>query len=346
MKNNIIFCLLLGVSLAVQAQIPTDGLVRFYPFNGNTDDASIGSKHGTVYGANLTFDRFGTPDAAYAFKSSEGDYIDIPFDGLDYQEFTVAHWVSLHALPASIGSVSMSISYGAPAGDQSMYYVRDFSEEHTGFAMSSYSTVSPNSYTSVGTDATIGLWQHVAFTRDAQIIRFYINGIKIDSIPIEHNAFYGNGTRYARIGARYNLTQHFDGAVDEVRIYERSLSEQEIFHLYFGENQCIDKISVTDTLIINANLSGTVGTVPNYYIKVYPNPTKDHITIDFGNLNTLNGYAMRITNAAEQEVYTSGTITQPSAYLNLSNWTGLGTYFIYLYDPSGNLVEVKKLILQ
>src|ERR1039458_7332306 len=53
----------------------TNGLVAYYPFNGNASDA-FGTNNGTVYGATLTTNRFGIPNAAYYFNGTN-NYIDI-----------------------------------------------------------------------------------------------------------------------------------------------------------------------------------------------------------------------------------------------------------------------------
>ena len=45
-----------------------DGLVAYYPFNGNANDESGNGYNGTVYGATLTYDRFGNPNSAYSFN--------------------------------------------------------------------------------------------------------------------------------------------------------------------------------------------------------------------------------------------------------------------------------------
>ena len=53
---------------------PTNGLVAYYPFNGNANDESGNSNHGTVYGPILTSDRFGATNQAYDFDGNN-DYI-------------------------------------------------------------------------------------------------------------------------------------------------------------------------------------------------------------------------------------------------------------------------------
>ena len=45
----------------------TDGLLAYWPFDGNANDASGNGVHGTVSGAVLTEDRCGNENSAYGF---------------------------------------------------------------------------------------------------------------------------------------------------------------------------------------------------------------------------------------------------------------------------------------
>ena len=54
--------------------IPTNGLVAYYPFNGNANDYSLNANNGTVIDATLTADRFGNTNSAYQFNGN-GSYI-------------------------------------------------------------------------------------------------------------------------------------------------------------------------------------------------------------------------------------------------------------------------------
>jgi hypothetical protein len=72
MKKIIIaFSAILLTALSLQAQIPsyvpTNGLVGWWPFNGNANDESGNGNHGVVNGATLTTDRFGNNGKAYSF---------------------------------------------------------------------------------------------------------------------------------------------------------------------------------------------------------------------------------------------------------------------------------------
>src|SRR5213593_1909039 len=72
--------LLLGAALAAlpltasgQSWL-TNGLVAYYPFNGNANDESGNGNNGSVLGASLAPDRRGNPDSAYYF-AGDGSHI-------------------------------------------------------------------------------------------------------------------------------------------------------------------------------------------------------------------------------------------------------------------------------
>ena len=52
------------------SEVPTTGLIAWYPFNGNANDESGNANHGTVNGATLTSDRFSRADNAYYFNGT------------------------------------------------------------------------------------------------------------------------------------------------------------------------------------------------------------------------------------------------------------------------------------
>jgi hypothetical protein len=142
----------------------------------------------------------------------------------------------------------------------------------------------------------------------------------------------------------FTCEQWYNGKLDDIGIWNRALTQQEITDLY-NANICYQTITVTDTLIINTN---TVSFNPITYqntIKIFPNPTSDHITINYGNFATLNGYQLKIINSLGQQMFQTA-INQQSSYINLSNWTGKGIYFVQIIDPQGNIIDIRKIVLQ
>ena len=85
-----------------------DGLVAYYPFNGNANDESGNQLHGTVYGATLTTDRFGYANSAYNFDGIS-NYIKIgdPVPPLlqIQNSITLASWVYVTSIPYELGLI-------------------------------------------------------------------------------------------------------------------------------------------------------------------------------------------------------------------------------------------------
>ena len=104
-------------------------------------------------------------------------------------------------------------------------------------------------------------------------------------------------------------------------------------------------ISVTDTLVINTLITGLTPPNNSNTIKVFPNPANSHITIDFGNFESMNGYTLTITNSIGQTVYTT-PINEQSSYIDLSTWSGNGIYFVQIIDTLNNTIENRKIVLQ
>jgi hypothetical protein len=104
-------------------------------------------------------------------------------------------------------------------------------------------------------------------------------------------------------------------------------------------------ISVTDTLVINTLITGLTPPNNSNIIKVFPNPANSHITIDFGNFVSMNGYTLKITNSLGQIVFTT-PINQQSNYVDLSTWGGNGIYFVQIIDTQNNTIENRKIVLQ
>jgi len=101
----LVLVLSIMISGAVNASL-TDGLIAYYPFNGNANDESGNGNHGTVYGATLTEDRFGNNNKAYLFTNNS--YIDIgnspDLNVIAIGDFSMSGWVSLDSIGGSWNS--------------------------------------------------------------------------------------------------------------------------------------------------------------------------------------------------------------------------------------------------
>jgi hypothetical protein len=177
----------------------------------------------------------------------------------------------------------------------------------------------------------------------------YLNGIAIDSVSRNGNTATNNfdllfGCRKEIINNICTLNDYFTGQLDDIGIWNRALTDQEISDLY-NANICYEYVTVTDTLVINTGITGYNPITYLNTLKIWPNPTNDHITIDAGNLATMNGYSIKIEDAQGQQVF-QNAVNQQQFYVDITTWGGNGLYFVRIIDPQGNTVDIKKIVLQ
>ena len=121
MKKYILPLLAITMMIAttIQAQIPTNGLVAYYPFSGNANDSSGNGNNGTVYGATLTTDRFGNANSAYSFDGVS-NYINIANSILPSTSTSLS--ISLWFIATTNGGEHL-ISDRSGAGNESKYSI-------------------------------------------------------------------------------------------------------------------------------------------------------------------------------------------------------------------------------
>jgi hypothetical protein len=154
----------------------------------------------------------------------------------------------------------------------------------------------------------------------------------MDSILTINNIQLSNHLQPFRIIA-------FDGqCIDTSNIVTLQLSDTTII---------IDTIhlSVTDTLIIDATLTGLTDPNTTNTFKVFPNPASTHITIDNGDKNLVNGYTVKIFDIKGQEVFNQ-LVNQKQFLIDLNTWNGKGAYLIQIIDTDNKVIDTRKIIIQ
>jgi hypothetical protein len=88
----------MGQSVAkIPDYIPKQGLIGYWPFNGNAQDESGNRLHALVNGPILVDDRFGNPESAYSFSGiNDNIVIDTAFFNNGWDSFTFTCWVYLN----------------------------------------------------------------------------------------------------------------------------------------------------------------------------------------------------------------------------------------------------------
>jgi hypothetical protein len=91
--------------------VPTNGLVGWWPFNGNANDESGNGNNGTVNGATLTTDRNGVANSAYSFDGIN----DLIIAGTNGIPITTAISISVWIKPMQNNGIAEFICLGSPS---------------------------------------------------------------------------------------------------------------------------------------------------------------------------------------------------------------------------------------
>jgi hypothetical protein len=112
-KMVLLFAFSASIVVSVHADL-TNGLIAYYPFNGNANDESGNGYTGVVYGATLTVDRLGRVDSAYSFNGTN-NYITAAIPNLPAGTAprTITGWLK----PAPQPHILSAIGYGAGNGN-------------------------------------------------------------------------------------------------------------------------------------------------------------------------------------------------------------------------------------
>jgi uncharacterized protein YjbI with pentapeptide repeats len=202
----------------------TNGLVAYYPFNGNANDESGYGNNLTNYGATLCADRFGNSNQAYYFDGST--YLGSSNSPLaQVESWTVTAWIQP-------GSLSQATAYAVCLG-------YDNGTNGDGFAMgiSGGGGEASNQlwafFPGVNFDyggfefPSTNQWYQVVMAGNAGTTALYVNGVSTKT-AIATPAVTPTSLEIGS-GGSYRF---FTGAVDDVRVYNRALSAAEVLELY------------------------------------------------------------------------------------------------------------------
>ncbi|MFZ4414378.1 MAG: LamG-like jellyroll fold domain-containing protein [Bacteroidales bacterium] len=347
-----------GNTNTVPVYVPANGLVGWWPFSGNANDLSGNNNNGTVNGATLATDRFGISNSAYSFNGTNNKIIVADSNSLDVTATaTFSLWTQINQMNFDAGG---SDDYDARLLDKTSPglnngYLIDYNHRITS-SNPNYSNQCTTGSTKIRTILGIPInltncyagylnWTHIVVTFNNGSVKIYNNGILSGTFTNSNSVIPTNSIPlvfgYQTSGS---ANTWLNGKLDDIGIWNRTLDSTEILGLFNG-NLCYQYITVTDTLVINTNIIGFNPITYQNTIKVWPNPTKDHITIDNGNIANMVGYQLKITNSLGQQVFQSA-INQQQFYVDLATWTGNGIYFVYIINGQGQTIDIKKIVLQ
>jgi hypothetical protein len=212
------------------------GLIAYYLFNGNANDESGNGNRGVAQGATLTEDRLGNPNSAYHFNGID-DCIIVPDSSSLQQledELSVTAWIRIDTgTTYNIYDYRHVIAKGATYGDLWADYAVGLSNPE-GDLLWEYSNTR-NTPVRLNGHLPIpqSMWHHIAVTFKHGTIHMYIDGEQQERILGPYTTLR-NSSQPMYIGCRYEhpLVGSFSGSIDELRLYNRALSESEVRAIY------------------------------------------------------------------------------------------------------------------
>jgi PKD repeat protein len=207
-----------------------NGLVAYFPFNGNVTDHSDFANQCYVSGATLAEDRFGQPKSAFYFDGINDSMIIAHSELLNFnsneQDYSVSLWVK---------SGNVSGGYGRLFSKWNDYiitpYPCSFQVDPTRCSVNLYDGTEARSiyFDNIWDND----WHHLVMTVNSQknIFYGYLDGILIDSLDITNLSSTGNNSDI-HIGYNPYRDYHFQGYIDDIRIFNREIRGQEVKSLF------------------------------------------------------------------------------------------------------------------
>jgi hypothetical protein len=247
--------IMLGVREENQTCIaPPEGLVSWWPGDGNTEDIA-GSSNGTLTGA------FAQGKVGQAFLlNGGGNYVDagnVPSLHVSGGDFTVDAWVYFNGLSGDMSIVDKMSASGVNTdgwrllkqGDNRFWFCLGGGSEGN-----RCDKTRPEFTVFSSTAATTGTWFHVAAVKKTDSFSIYVNGRLEDSrSPVP--SFLDTNSAALRLGSYVLEGSHLNGMIDEAEIYSRALSAAEIQAIYNAGSagKCKDMDSDQDGILDTAD---------------------------------------------------------------------------------------------
>jgi hypothetical protein len=217
----------------------SSGLVGFWPFCGNANDASGNGNNGTVNGStSLNSDRFMNSNNSYNWDGSNSPIV-VPHNSTQVfsSGLTFSVWLRQTGMYCSNCAETNYISKGRNIDQGGIELGLDHASQKFCFRVtgSPVSTTPPFSYFTSNTSINYNVWTHLSATYDGQNIKIYINGTLdasypyVSSVPINSGAIlFGKQLGTGVFADNFNML----GKLDDIGIWNRALTTAEIQALY------------------------------------------------------------------------------------------------------------------
>lgn len=251
---------------------PPNNLISLWAAEDDASDA-FGANHGTpLSGVSYTT---GVVNKVFLFDGVD-DVVVVPHSGdLDITgDMTLELWVRRIGYANKSQTVICKGAGYVPLDEPAVFAMR-FENDLTEFL---FEDINGNNIIVNGPAYEDSQWHHYAYVRQGNQHIVYADGFDFGwtsfaeapesslGLPLTIGAQYHNPTN-----AAYDYDNFFHGEVDEVSVYNRALSQEEIQNIFNagGDGKCRETLNLEEDLITE------------HTIKIYPNPVEDELNIDF-----------------------------------------------------------------
>ncbi|MFC1576337.1 LamG-like jellyroll fold domain-containing protein, partial [Candidatus Omnitrophota bacterium] len=221
----------------------SDGLVSQWTMNDSDTNSTVADSYGSNGGTlvdgvnNYTSDHHpesGKIGGALSFDGSN-DMVRITSD----QSLNTGNALTLCVWAKPTGTLDSyaKIIEKDYAGGSSPYISYGLSGNYAGSGKFAFELSADGSIKSrvSNTTHTSGAWYHIVGVWDGSVMSMYVNGASDTTPDTKTGTMTFDNSKYLRIGnSRYENNEQFLGLIDDVRIYDKALSEQEISAIYNG----------------------------------------------------------------------------------------------------------------
>jgi hypothetical protein len=232
------------VNAQVPSYVPTNGLAGWWSFSGNANEESGTGNNGTVSSATLTTDRFGNNNKAYSFNGVNSKIVTADNLFQLNSSFTISSWINLSSLiPLNYDTAIVSQSVSTANGGRKFFCGYRKQAENKGLSLYLWdNTNTQHDYYPLDWSPQINIWYHVIWVYTPSTgLKIYING----QLSYQNSAAMASGINTSgNIPLTFgNATGFypnfpFNGKIDDIGIWNRALTQQEINNLYNSQTVC------------------------------------------------------------------------------------------------------------
>lgn len=307
-----------------------EGLVAHYPFDGNANDVTPYENNG-VPGGDVKFENVDTrPGMAVVFDGDQDSILAPNGAQLISDYTTVSFWVRVDGQ-----------NFDFPEA-----FILDFGHWNERWKISlpqhlkvvwttnSKNNILPNAVSDMdsgdGNELLIGFWWYVTMVHDGEDDIIYLDGVEVNRKPAEGTL--NSTARPFHMGSSFTGGLYFEGALDEVKVYNKALTADEVFKLW--------STGTTSIPFISAEL--------NKYVDVlYPNPASDEMVIEH-HFDGRDDLLIRVFDAQGRQIdahkINASDLTNGQINWNVSDYA-VGHYsinFVYGGENLGSVPFIKQ----